>query len=202
MHPRRRIVNAVTAILRDLPSASSPISEVGQRVFPNRPTALWDTELPAICLYGLTEKSSNVNQPKYYKRKLKLVVEILVQAAADSDSIADEIAYKVENILLHRRFLNDPTFDYGLTPYTGIPERDPANTSDDTELIGTEIVLASERTDIPIVSLRMVFEVDYNSTPDYEYAQNIFDKLDTQISGESGILSEDLSEDIYQGDES
>lgn len=182
MHSRRKILDALANITLGKPGVVFPISEVGENVYTNRPTAIWKAELPAILFYGLKETSENKVQPKYYERKLHAVAEIMVEASENADAIADTIAEKLENLLLHQRFLPDPTFDYdlfsdGATKSDFIPEEDPANTCDDLEMVGTDIVLVSERVDLPIVSLRISLEISYNSTPDYDYAVDKFDTM-------------------------
>lgn len=202
MHPRRKIINALANITLGKPGVTFPISEVGENVYTNRPTALWKAELPAICFYGLKESAENVAQPKLYRRKLMAVAEIIVEASDDADSICDDIAEKLEALLLHQRFLKDPAFDYGLTPYTGILETDPANTADDLEMIGSDIVLVAERVDVPIVSCRISLEISYESTPDYDFAVDEFDVMDQKIFGVETVepLSEDLMTGIYQSE--
>lgn len=206
MHPRRKILNALANITLGKPGVVFPISEVGKHVYTNRPTALWKTELPAVCFYGLKESSENSVQPKYYVRKLHAVAEIIVEASESADALADTIAEKLEGLLLHRRFLRDPDFDYGTysegaTQNDFIPENDPANTADDIEMVGTDIVLVSERVDVPIVSLRISLEISYNSTPEYDFAVNIFDTMRQTFSQVSASEPEasDLSTGIYEG---
>lgn len=188
MHPRRRAVVAFANILLGNPQDDEenpvyPIEEVAGRVFTNRPTPLWETELPddggAVCLYAVSETSENNSEPKYYVRTLRLIAEIVVQSTENSDEIIETIAEKIENLILHNKFLKDPAFDYGPTPYTGIPEDDPANTADDIELTDTEFVFVGEKVENIVVSCRLAFDVIYSSTPNYGVPDGEFDKLHT-----------------------
>jgi hypothetical protein len=201
VHPRRKILNALANITLGEPGVVFPISEVGENVYTNRPTVLWKAELPAILFYGLKETSENKLQPKYYDRKLHAVAEIMVEASENADVLADTIAEKLENLLLHQRFLPDPTYDYdafseGATSDDFLPEENPANTCDDIEMIGTDIVLVSEHVDLPIVSLRISLEISYSTTPDYDFSVDKFDTMRQTFKQNEEEVS-DFSTGIY-----
>lgn len=177
MHQRRKIINAVQGILLgSVPSGppTLPISEVGDRIFVNRPTPLWLPELPCICLYAMSETAQTDEEPKFYRRRLRLMVEIIVAPTPDSDVLVDTIVEKVENLLLHERFLREPT----TAPIPGtIPEQDPANTSDNITMADTEIVFVGERVENMVTSCRVAFEIEYTTTPNYGVAEDIFDEM-------------------------
>jgi hypothetical protein len=168
MHGRRRIINALKAI-----TIAANIPTVTANVFTNRFTPLWKPELPAICFYALKEDVETKTQPKFYERNARIMVEILVEATENSDELVDEIAEALEAILLHQRFLRDPTGP----AFEGIPEQDPSNTSDDLVMEGSAITIITEKVDIPLVSCQIALNIPYSYTPNYEGATDKFDTL-------------------------
>jgi len=84
-------------------------TDVGDNVFANRPTPLWECELPAICVYIKTEPTEEkVTAPKVYSRNASVVVDILALANDNCDDILDDIQEQVEEILFSNRYLLDP----------------------------------------------------------------------------------------------
>lgn len=208
MHPRRRCINSFANILLGNPQPAEPepptypISEIEDRVYKNRRSALWDEQLPCVCLFALTEESDTDEEPKYYRRKFRLVAEIVVEANETSDELCDEIALKIENLVLHERFLKDPAFDYQGTPWTGSPEDDPANTADDIKMVATAIGLIGENKEGNKTTCRIAFEIEYNSTPAYAVAEDIFDTMSAKykVPGKDSNTptADDLQTDINQ----
>lgn len=183
MHPRRRCLNSFASILLGKPQPAEPafpiypLTKVQDRVYTNRRSALWKEELPCVCLFALTEDSKNDSEPKHYVRKFRLVAEIVVEANENSDELCDDIALEIENLILHQRFLKDPTFDYEGVPYTGLPEEDPANTADNVEMIGTAIGLIGENKEANETTCRIAFEIEYASAPAYPGASDNFNTM-------------------------
>lgn len=156
-HVRKLVREAVANILLGNPQAVPatpvyPISEVAGRVFPNRPTPIWEVELPAICVYTKSEVATARDGdkiPKHYDRRLSLVVEILVSVETGFDDLIDTIAEKVEALLLHRWFLKDPVTS--------------TETSDNLLMKATEIAFVGEDVHNVIASGQITFEVLYNT---------------------------------------
>lgn len=207
MHPRQKAKIAFKNILLGNPQPADPlppvypISEVGNRVFMNRPTPLWPAEIPvgggAICIYMVSGTAKNNSQPKTYFRTARIIVEVVVQHEDNADAIIDSICEKIENLVLHQRFIPDPAFDYLGVPYTGNPEEDPANTADDLVMVDDETVLVAEHVEMPIISHRIGFDIHYQTSPDYAVATHNFDKLHTQWE-QDGIESDNDAGNTYR----
>ena len=95
MHARQQIRDAVKTLLIGNTAA-------GQSVFENRTSTLTPIELPAIVIASEKETSvprDNINSQ--YIRHLTLLIEIRVQATADSaaDDALDNLAQQVESLI-------------------------------------------------------------------------------------------------------
>lgn len=101
---RHTIVKLLTAQAQGIyPTAAQ------DRVFANRPTPLWSSELPAICVYIKKESAEkSVYAPVVYSRKPRIVVEILVEGIDGCDDLLDEIQNQVETVLFGNGYLRDP----------------------------------------------------------------------------------------------
>jgi len=83
----------------------------GDHVYRNRPTPLWEAELPAICVYTLEESPNDElssMSPRSYMRECQLVTEILAEASENCDDVIDDISMEVEGILFANNYLRDP----------------------------------------------------------------------------------------------
>lgn len=210
MHPRRRCLNAFANILLGNPQPTEPdspvypIEEIQDRVYTQRRSALWQAELPCVCLFWVTEESSSDEEPKHYIRKFKLIAEVVDDATDTSDERVDNIAWKIEQLILHNRFLKDPAFDYGEDEYTGIPEDDPANTCDNITMVAGASGLLPENKESDKVTTRIAFEIEYSTVPNYSSGTDNFNRMtgDFRVPGkdaETPAMSFDKS-DIYQGE--
>ena len=209
MHPRRKSLNAFANILLGNPQSPEPdgpvypIEEVQDRVYKQRRSSLWEAELPCVCLFWLTEDSDSKEEPKHYVRKYKLVAEIVLDATETSDEKADEIAWKIEQLVLHNRFLKDPAFDYGEDAYTGIPEDDPANTCDNIMMVASASGLLPENREADKVTLRIAFEIEYSTVPNYSSGTDNFNAMSAEykVPGKDANTPtmNDLKSGIYQG---
>lgn len=84
----------------------------GAHVFTNRPTPLWQPEIPAICIYTLEEPASLASQsPRVYRREPRLAIELFVQASGNCDDLMDDFSLQVEDILFANEYLKDPETD-------------------------------------------------------------------------------------------
>lgn len=210
MHPRRRCINAFADILLGNPQPPEPeapvypIEEVKNRIYKNRRSALWAPEFPCICLFALNEDAKTDAEPKYYERKLMLIAEICVRAVEGSDEQCDDIALKIENLILHQRFLPDPTYQYAPGESPLPPELDPAATSDNIKMVGSAINLVDENHGADITTCRIAFEIDYNSSPNYGAPDHNFNTMSAKyrIPGKDShtLTADDLKTNIYQGD--
>jgi hypothetical protein len=91
-HLRKRIRAAIAEQLIGLPS-------IGDRVFRTRRYALSaDNDLPAICIYTLTEtvKTRTLAPPRLQDRILSVAVEVVSAATDDLDDQLDQICKDVE----------------------------------------------------------------------------------------------------------
>lgn len=85
------------------------VTAAEDRVFANRPTPMFQSELPAICVYIKSEPAEkSVHAPVVYTRKPRIVVEILARADESCDDILDDIGQQVEDILFSNGYLRDP----------------------------------------------------------------------------------------------
>lgn len=111
MHARQQIRDAVKALLLGHTAA-------GQSVFENRTSTLTPIELPAIVI--ASEKETSVprdNMGMQYIRNLTLLIEIRVQANADSaaDDALDNLALQVENLIQQNGNAAGPAYSALLT---------------------------------------------------------------------------------------
>lgn len=88
------------------------------RIFANRATPGWESELPAIFVYTAASpagsESADVNErPTIYKRVLKVSVEIIAEATDTLDDTLDDIAEKVEQVIgdFQNKFAHQSVFD-------------------------------------------------------------------------------------------
>lgn len=179
-HVRQLTRNAVANILLGNPQAVPltpvyPISEVLGRVFPNRPTPVWETELPAICVYTKTESAmpgDSEKIPKWYQRKVLIVIEILVMAETGFDDVIDSIAQKVEDLLLYRWFLPDPT-----APTVDL--------IDNLVMKGTDIVFVGEDVNNVIASGQITIEATYSTDVTFPSVPDVFDSMGVEINSDA-----------------
>jgi hypothetical protein len=165
VHKRKQIR---LAMLADL--VAGDISEVRNtdltyRIFSNRPTPAWESELPAIFIYTATKESGSEtaileSRPSIYKRNLNIAIEILVEADETVDDALDAIAEKVEQILgdNQEKWPRDKkTYATGGSPATaaitnvGIPD-----------LLSTEIGLVDDGRKI-VGSCKINLDIPYNA---------------------------------------
>jgi hypothetical protein len=149
MTPRTAIRLAVRdRLLLSLPEWDDRITE--RRVSMNRATPLFAAKLPAVLIYTGDERiEENPHaDPGLRYRKLDLVVEV-VSGGESADETAEKLAFAVEAILEH-----DETFG-------GLVEGSKLK-SVDTEVDGDG--------EVPLVGVRLSFEVSYWTRPLYLYA--------------------------------
>ena len=171
-HVRQLTRNAVANILLGNPQAvpaspAYPITEVDGRIYPNRPTPVWEVELPAICIYTKTETTTPGDDekiPKWYNRKLIITLEILVQVESGFDDLIDTIAEKVEALLLRHWFLPDP-----VSP--GV------NLTDNLVMKGTDIVFVGEDANNVIASGQLTLEATYSTDVYFPSVPETFDSM-------------------------
>lgn len=196
-HVRQLTRNAVANVLLGNPQAVPltpvyPISEVGARIYPNRATPTWEAELPAICVYTKTETATPGDDekiPKWYQRKVLIVIEILVMADTGFDDLIDTIAQKVEDLLLYRWFLPDPT-----APTVDL--------IDNLVMKGTDIVFIGEDVNNVIASGQITLEATYSTDVTFPSVTDVFDSMgaDFQIDGAAdGHEGSEISIDIPSG---
>lgn len=192
MHGRQRIIQAAANILLGKPWGLRPvypIDQVKERIFRNRPTPLWQPEVPAICLYTLTDTGDDRGgqEPSFYDRKVRLIAEVIVAATLGGDKLVDDIAEIVERLLLQSRFLPDPAFTYTApdvkTNYLDRPELDPANTASNFKYLDTEIVFVGERVENVVSSCRIAFEPTFEYDPRVTGPSGIFNTMDVEYEG-------------------
>jgi hypothetical protein len=146
---------AIRLVVRDLLLASLPewddrITE--RRVSMNRATPLFAAKLPAVLIYAGDERieESPHADPGLRHRKLDLVVEV-VSGGEGADETAEKLAFAVETILEHDETLGELVEGSKLK-------------SVDTEVDGDG--------EVPLVGVRLSFEVSYWTRPLYLFAEN------------------------------
>ena len=103
-HPRKVIRDTVVAILK------GKIPEIGDRVFKSRPLPFFLGELPALAVYIPDEAIQRwSDSPTVYKRKPRVIVEVVVNAAENCDDAMDKVCDQVEQLLLANPYLQGPT---------------------------------------------------------------------------------------------
>ena len=147
--------------------------DVGERVFPNRPSPIFATETPCVLVYFAAEPMDIIvgdqYNPKEYKRNLRLNIDILdtetVNPAADInknsgvEDILDTLAWQIENAMA-----DDYQFAKNLKGFN-------PNGNYESLLLGSRIVstdpynidLSGEER---IVAQRIQYELPYE-TPNY-----------------------------------
>lgn len=213
MHGRQRLIKAAANILLGKPYSGLPVyplPKVRDNIFLNRPTPLWSPEVPdrggAVCLYCLTDTGDDKGRrPRYYDRKARLIAEVVVAATLGGDALADEIAEQIEGLLCRTDWLRDPTYVYpegdSAANYVQKPMLDPANAALDFKYLDTESVFVGERVENVVISTRIAFEGLFESQPDYEAADGIFDTMnvDYQLGGNNSTPeATDRPINIYQ----
>ncbi len=105
---RKLLRHAIVRILTTEKDGAFP-TDAETRVFANRPTPLWSSELPAICVYIKSEPAEKtVTAPVVYSRKPRIVVEALVAATDECDDLLDAMQEQIENALFANCYLMDP----------------------------------------------------------------------------------------------
>lgn len=131
-HQRKIIRNTVKDLLLNNTS-------VGERVFVNRYTPLWQTEFPCICIYF--KKDTPQPRPRgsyFYRRNLFLVVEVMVKASPSMDDEIDDITLEVEDIVLPNLFLDGPYQpDEKNASFEDLQDTDISLTADGQKLFGS-----------------------------------------------------------------
>ncbi len=198
-HVRQLARSAVANILLGNPQAVPaspvyPIAEVQNRIYPNRPTPVWEVELPAICVYTKTETATPGDDekiPKWYNRKLLITLEILVQVESGFDDLIDSIAEKVEALLLRHWFLPDPA-------NPGVP------LTDNLVMKGTDIVFVGEDANNVIASGQLTLEATYSTDVFYPGVPDRLDSMQASYNidaakgdGHPGPEAEDIVTGIY-----
>ncbi len=193
-HTRKLARNAVANILLGNPQADLlnpvyPIPEVGARIFPNRPTLVWEAELPAICVYTKSETAEpgdSQNLPKWYVRKLAITVEILVQVERGFDDLIDAIAEKVEDLLLVKWFMEDPV--------TGV------ETLDNLVFKGTDITFIGEDVQNVIASGQLTLEATYRSDVLFPSVPDVLESIgveyNTDLASGDGHVGPEAVDDV------
>lgn len=133
-HKRKLIRHALVAMLTTEDDDGIFPTDAEDRVFPNRTSALFSSELPAIGVYTFSESVETMNEaPRVYMRRPSIAIEIVAKDNDDLDDVLDDISAQVEYAMLNAGYL---------------PDEDGAETLDGKiDLGGTEqtIVEAAER---------------------------------------------------------
>lgn len=84
-------------------------TDAADRVYANRVTPHFTTELPAIVIRTETEDVERVFEvePRTYKRSLQLVIEILAEADSSLDDELDDLANAVQTLIEEDPNLNE-----------------------------------------------------------------------------------------------
>jgi hypothetical protein len=94
---------AVAILLNQIPA-------IGARVFSNRRTAIFDSELPLIGVYDDGEPSitTTADGPREYKRTVALKFEIVADDSSETvlEDVLDDIAHALEQIFFRNDTLN------------------------------------------------------------------------------------------------
>lgn len=101
-HQRKLLRHTVAKILKGKTTA-------GDNVFANRPTPLFNSELPAIHVYVKSETPEQITcAPKILSRAVRLVTEIVAEASEQCDDILDDISEEIETIMFENGYIRDP----------------------------------------------------------------------------------------------
>jgi hypothetical protein len=108
MHQRAVIRHAV----RDLLIAAATVA--GSRVFATRAIPLRENQLPAICIYTLTETvdaQESITAPRVLTRDLSVVIEGWAAPGDNVDDSMDALALEIENAMHADPYLGDVVAD-------------------------------------------------------------------------------------------
>ena len=112
IHPRQAIRETLCARLKNKTIAAD-------RVFTQRQTPLFESELPCLLIYTEAENVERFLQsPRELKRKLSVILEGIVQARDNIDDTLDHFAAQIEKILHRNPTLDDHVSDSQLTQTT------------------------------------------------------------------------------------
>jgi hypothetical protein len=189
MHKRQQIRETLVRIL----TANSGTSEApvyptscGLRVYKMRPTPLWESELPAICIYANNErgvKKISDSLDPVYRRPLSVSIDIVAQVSDDLDDILDGIAEQVEQVIGDNLILKDQN-----------GKRFPFANKIDLDDNATEISLVDTGRAV-VGSCRIGIVIPYDSTlgeaPDLENADD-FERVNVKYETVTGAKAEDL----------
>jgi hypothetical protein len=171
IHQRKAIRDAVvTALVAAATSA-------GSRVFPTRVVPWRKTELPAVSVYALDEKSDDQQTaPRWLKRTMTLSVEAVVRQGANVDDALDALALELE-AAMHA----DPTF---------------GDVCGDSTLTGTELEVL-EQGDQLFGLLRLTYSVTYDTDAPYarDVATDDLETIEAQTSIGGAQAAADRAED-------
>jgi hypothetical protein len=155
----------------------------GLNVFANRPTPFWLPELPAICIYMVTEEATVLCQPIVYERKPKIIIDILGSISATDliDDYLDSIALEVENILFANQ---DNLYD---------PEVEDPTPENDRNIDGQLIYTGCEMNifqinSMTVGSLKLMFDTVYHTespTPETDIAEFVSGKANYEINNDT-----------------
>lgn len=176
---RKNIRHAICNVLKlRSPSGSYQTAAKGN-IYPTRLTPLWSPELPAVCVYTLSEQANIYVKPnKSYYRDLTVVTEIIVTADEGCDDLLDELQEQVETLLHPIGFVVDPKTN--------------AETADDIlRMTGTEVGLSGQGSQT-VLGSRISWNVPY-----------IYDTATASPQNASGeFLTAHTEADIDQDDQS
>jgi hypothetical protein len=191
MHKRNQIRYAIARALiaGAITEVQNAVTPVTYRIFTNRPTPAWENELPAIFVYTGTGPAGSeaVTQiergPTIYKRALKTVIEILVEADDAVDDVLDSIAEKVEQIIGD----NQEKFPRGLMLD---PDGDVIENVGMIDLSSTDMGLAEDGRKI-VGSLKLYLDIPYRAgLGEPQDSGDTLDLIHTHINNTNGSSAE------------
>lgn len=113
----------------------------GENVYSNRVSAFWKSELPSISIFTTEEEATPRDlKNQTYVRTMQLRLEVHAEATEDLDTLLDEAAVEIEDIL---------NADQGLT-----------GTALGSKLTSTSIELAGDAS-TPVGVLSLNYEIKY-----------------------------------------
>lgn len=161
--------------------------DVAGRVFPNRPSPLFITELPCVLVYFASETSKiivgDLHCPKEYERDARVNIDVMAAEAINPDQeinentntedLLDYLSWQIEQAINGDYLLakNGPEYD----------EKNPCGLTLGISLLSNEPYNVETGSEKRIIAQRNHFSVPYNSTAYREYRYKSFDSYNMKI---------------------
>ncbi len=141
-----------------------------KRIYTNRSTALFESELPCILILTRDEAARKFTEaPRQLQRQLNVSIQAICRLQDDIDDYLDSLALQIEILINVNPFLDETVADVILT--------------------GTEVAVSSEG-NMPIGSITLNYQVEYYQyVPDEnDFNASAFEKAHIQLNNSEDLI--------------